>query len=56
MKIQQIAGILDISPRSVENHLSKALKFLKEELKKIILASWAAVILTIDFTTSNFNK
>jgi RNA polymerase sigma-70 factor (ECF subfamily) len=35
MKIKQIASLLNISPRTVENHLSKALKFLKEELSEI---------------------
>jgi len=35
MKIKEIAGKLDISPRTAENHLAKALKFLKEELAGI---------------------
>jgi len=37
MKIKEIAGKLDISPRTAENHLAKALKFLKEELASISL-------------------
>jgi len=31
-KIREIAVTLNISPRTAENHLAKALKFLKEEL------------------------
>jgi RNA polymerase sigma-70 factor (family 1) len=32
LKIKEIAGKLNISPRTAENHLAKALKYLKEEL------------------------
>lgn len=35
MKLKEIAGKLDISPRTAENHLAKALKYLKEELSMI---------------------
>ena len=34
-KIREIAETLNISPRTAENHLAKALKFLKEELSEI---------------------
>lgn len=37
MKIKEIAAKLNISPRTAENHLAKALKFLKEELSDISL-------------------
>lgn len=37
MKIKEIADKLSLSPRTVENHLAKALKFLKEELSDISL-------------------
>lgn len=37
MKIKEIASKLDISPRTAENHLSRALKYLKEELAGISL-------------------
>lgn len=37
MKIKEIAGRLNISPRTAETHLSKALKYLKEELISISL-------------------
>lgn len=37
MKIKEIASKLDISPRTAENHLSKALKYLKKELAGITL-------------------
>ena len=37
MKIKEIAAKMDISPRTAENHLAKALKFLKEELAGISL-------------------
>jgi len=37
LKIKEIASTLNISPRTVETHLSKALKFLKEELAGISL-------------------
>lgn len=39
MKIKQIARTLNISPRTAENHLSKALKYLKDELAKISLTA-----------------
>ncbi|MFO7924177.1 MAG: RNA polymerase sigma-70 factor [Bacteroidales bacterium] len=45
MKIKQIARTLNISPRTAENHLSKALKYLKEELAKTSLT--ALVIYTL---------
>lgn len=37
LKIKEIASKLDISPRTAENHLAKALKYLKEELAGISL-------------------
>jgi RNA polymerase sigma-70 factor (family 1) len=37
MKIKEIAAKMDISPRTAENHLAKALNFLKEELARISL-------------------
>ena len=37
MKIKEIATKLKISNRTVENHLAKSLKFLKEELANISL-------------------
>jgi len=37
MKIKEIAGKLNISSRTAENHLAKALKFLKEEMNGISL-------------------
>ena len=37
MSIKEIAGELNISTRTAENHLSKALKFLKKELAGISL-------------------
>lgn len=37
MKIKEIAGRLNISTRTAETHLSKALKYLKEELVSISL-------------------
>ncbi len=37
MKIKEIAGKLNISSRTAENHLSRALKYLKEELACITL-------------------
>lgn len=36
-KIKEIASKLNISPRTAENHLAKALKYLKEELSGISL-------------------
>ena len=39
MKIKEIAGKLNISPRTAENHLAKALVFLKKELSDISLLS-----------------
>lgn len=39
LKIKEIANTLNISTRTAENHLSKALKFLKEELAKNSLLS-----------------
>jgi len=35
LKIKEIANKLNISPRTAENHLAKALKYLKEELSGI---------------------
>ncbi len=35
LKIKEIASKLNISPRTAENHLARALKYLKEELSKI---------------------
>lgn len=40
MKIKEIAGKLNISTRTAENHLSKALKFLKKELASISLLTF----------------
>ena len=37
MSIKEIAGKLNISTRTAENHLGKALKYLKEELAGISL-------------------
>ncbi len=37
MKIKEIAGKLNISTRTAENHLAKALKYLKEEFSGISL-------------------
>ncbi|MEN8230222.1 MAG: RNA polymerase sigma-70 factor [Bacteroidota bacterium] len=37
MKIKEIAGRMNISTRTAENHLAKALKYLKEELTGISL-------------------
>lgn len=37
MKIKEIASKLNISPRTAENHLARALKYLKEELAGISL-------------------
>ena len=37
LSIKEIAGRLNISTRTAENHLAKALKFLKEELTSISL-------------------
>lgn len=37
MKIKEIAAKLNISTRTAENHLAKALKYLKEELEGISL-------------------
>jgi RNA polymerase sigma-70 factor (family 1) len=37
IKIKEIARRLDISPRTAENHLARALKYLKEELAGISL-------------------
>jgi RNA polymerase sigma-70 factor (ECF subfamily) len=37
MKIKEIAAKLNISTRTAENHLAKALQYLKEELAKISL-------------------
>lgn len=37
LKIKEIASKLSISPRTAENHLAKALKYLKEELSGISL-------------------
>lgn len=37
MKIKEIADKLDISTRTAENHLAKALKYLREELSDISL-------------------
>jgi RNA polymerase sigma-70 factor (ECF subfamily) len=37
MKIKEIASKMNISPRTAENHLAKALKYLKEELAGISL-------------------
>jgi len=35
LKIKEIASKLNISPRTAENHLARALKYLKEELSEI---------------------
>lgn len=35
LKIKEIASKLNISPRTAENHLAKALKYLKEELSEL---------------------
>ncbi len=51
MKIKQIAKTLNISPRTAENHLSRALKYLKEELAKISLT--ALVIYNLYLFTSS---
>jgi RNA polymerase sigma-70 factor (ECF subfamily) len=40
MKIKEIAGKLNISPRTAENHLAKALKYLREELSDISLLTY----------------
>jgi DNA-directed RNA polymerase specialized sigma24 family protein len=37
MKIKEIASKLNISHRTAENHLARALKYLKEELAGISL-------------------
>ena len=37
MKIKEIASKLNISHRTAENHLARALKYLKEELAGITL-------------------
>ena len=37
MKVKEIASKLNISPRTAENHLAKALSYLKEELSRIPL-------------------
>ncbi len=39
MKIKEIATRLNISPRTAENHLAQALKFLKKELSQYSLAA-----------------
>lgn len=49
MKIKQIASMLNISPRTVENHLSKALKFLKEELADISVTTIIFCFLFLSF-------
>jgi len=47
LKIKEIAGKLNISPRTAENHLAKALKYLKEELLETSFLALLVYLLSV---------
>jgi RNA polymerase sigma-70 factor (ECF subfamily) len=44
MKYNEIALKLNISVKTVEVHISKALRILREELKELLLILWLVIL------------
>jgi len=49
LKIKEIASKLNISPRTAENHLTRALKYLKEELSELSILALLYFNLFLNF-------